>query len=430
MSATPEVIRFAGDVSIDKIEIVSLNGYGQEVTNQVIALEIYEDMFSPFISGVMAFKDSLDLVNLFPIVGEEFVNISIHTPSMTGVDKIIKGTFYIYKMSNREVQGNRNTIYELHFISQEGLVDVNKKVSVPYQGKCSDIAKDIMTSINGLESKKKLNIEESYNNTAFISNYWSPVKSINHVAEIATNKNNSPSYIFFENRNGLNFVTLESLYTPNATQTFISDNFMRKFTEDGRAYRDIQSEYQRIIEISIPKPFDYLDRMRNGMLASKMINHDITTKKFTVKNFDMLDNFPKNKHLNDYPVASSKQVRKPSAAVFNYGKYYAAFNGYTNITNSAGIQQRISLIAQSMATKVEILVPGRTDYTVGQKVVLNLNQFTPIQSSDSSTDIQDKMFSGNYVISAINHFIDRESHQCKMELIKDTFIVDLNKGGK
>ena len=85
---------------------------------------------------------------------------------------------------------------------------------------------------------------------------------------------------------------------------------------------------------------------------------------------------------------------------------------------------------QAMATRVEILVPGRTDYTVGQKVFLNLNKFNPIQSSDSSKDVQDKMFSGNYVISAINHSIDRDAHQCKMELIKDSFIVDLNKGGQ
>ena len=53
--ADSEVIRFAGDVSIDKIEIISATGYGMEVSNQVVALEIYEDLFSPFISGVLAF---------------------------------------------------------------------------------------------------------------------------------------------------------------------------------------------------------------------------------------------------------------------------------------------------------------------------------------------------------------------------------------
>ena len=33
MSANSEAIRFAGDVSIDKIEIISSNGFGQEVSN-------------------------------------------------------------------------------------------------------------------------------------------------------------------------------------------------------------------------------------------------------------------------------------------------------------------------------------------------------------------------------------------------------------
>jgi hypothetical protein len=40
------------------------------------------------------------------------------------------------------------------------------------------------------------------------------------------------------------------------------------------------------------------------------------------------------------------------------------------------------------------------------------------------------MLSGNYLIAAINHFIDREKHQCHIELIKDSFIVDLDKGAK
>ena len=127
--ADSEVIRFAGDVSIDKIEIISATGYGMEVSNQVAALEIYEDLWSPFISGVLALKDSLDLANLFPFVGEEFVNIKIHTPSFTGKDKVIDDQFVIYKMSNREMAGDRNLIYELHFISREAIVDLNKKLS-------------------------------------------------------------------------------------------------------------------------------------------------------------------------------------------------------------------------------------------------------------------------------------------------------------
>ena len=51
MQPADQALRFAGDVSIDKIEIISATGYGMEVSNQVAALEIYEDLFSPFISS-------------------------------------------------------------------------------------------------------------------------------------------------------------------------------------------------------------------------------------------------------------------------------------------------------------------------------------------------------------------------------------------
>jgi len=431
MAAESEVIRFAGDVSIDKIEIISATGYGQQVSNQVIAIEIYEDMFSPFISGVIAFKDSLDLANLFPLVGEEYVNIRIRTPSFTGKDKTIDEQFMVYKMTNREMAGDRSVIYELHFMSREAIVDLNKKVSVAYQGKCSDIAKSIMTDVkNGLESKKNINIEETPNGVKFISNWWPPVQSLNYTAGTSANTNGNSSYIFFENRKGLNFVSLESLYQKEQVQDFVYDNYMRDFTQDGRTYRNVEKEYKRVIEISIPKVYDYVERARSGMFGSRMINYDLTTKKYVVKNFDMLEDFPKEKHLNEFSPVSNKAVRRVSALTFSYPKYHGNFNNFGDVTNSKTIQKRLSLLQQAEATKVEIVVPGRTDYTVGQKVYLRLNKFNPIEGAESDGDTIDNMFSGFYIISAINHFIDREKHQCHIEIIKDTFIVDLNKGGR
>lgn len=429
MPADSEVIRFAGDVSIDKIEIISSNGFGQDVTNQVIAIEIYEDIFSPFISGVLALKDSLDLANLFPFVGEEFVNIKIHTPSFEGKDKIISDQFYIFKMSNRTKKGDRNLIYELHFISREAIVDLNKKVSKCYQGKCSDIAQSIITDkINGLETIKTAIVEETPNGVKYISNFWSPVKALNYTAENAVNRNGNASYLFFENKYGLNFVSLETLYQADASQYFTYDAFMREFTSDGRSFRSVEKEYQRIIDINIPTVFDYIDRAKSGMYASKMINYDLTTKKYVVKNFDMLNEFKNQKHLNEFAGASNNAIRRSNSMVFALPKYYGNFNNFGDVTNARSIQRRMSLIQQAEISKIEIVVPGRTDYTVGKKIYLNLNKFNPTDKEDQDT--ADNMFSGNYIISAINHFVNREKHECHMELIKDSFIVDLNKGGR
>lgn len=430
MSADNEVIRFAGDVSIDSIKIISSNGFGQDVTNQVVALEIYEDLWSPFISGVLALKDSLDLTNLFPFVGEEFVNIKIRTPSFDDKNKIISDQYYIYKMTNRVLKGDRNTIYELHFISREAIVDLNKATSKAYSGKCSDIARSIITGADGLESKKPLNIEETPNGVKFVANYWPPVQSLNYTAETSANINGAANYLFFENRYGLNFLSLDYLYKTDVVQEFVYDNYMRDFTSDGRTYRNVAKEYQRIIDISIPEVFDYMDKVRSGMYANKMTNYDLVTKKYIVKTFDMLEDFTKNAHLNEFASASKKVIRRFNAMGFVYPKYHGNFNNFGDVTNSRTIQKRMSQIRQAEATKIEIVVPGRTDYTVGQKVNVKLNKSNPIDNGDPNQDVTDTMFSGNYLISGINHFIDREKHQCHMELMKDSFIVDLDAGGK
>jgi len=64
-----QVLRFAGDVSIDKVKIITTKGFYQDVGAQVINVQFYEDLFAPFITGSLILKDSLDLVNLFPFIG-------------------------------------------------------------------------------------------------------------------------------------------------------------------------------------------------------------------------------------------------------------------------------------------------------------------------------------------------------------------------
>jgi hypothetical protein len=77
------------------------------------------------------------------------------------------------------------------------------------------------------------------------------------------------------------------------------------------------------------------------------------------------------------------------------------------------------------ANKISITVPGRTDYTVGQKVGVVLNRIEPLSPKDK--DITDKMFSGYYIIAAINHHVDREKHECYMELIKESSQMNMNR---
>jgi len=424
--SSENAIRFAGDVTIEKLELVSLNGFGQDVTNQIVAFEIYEDIFSPFITGTLALRESIDYAGLFPLVGEEYINIRIKTPTFDDKNMMIDDQFFIYKMTNRNMVGDRNVIYELHFISREAIVDMNKRISKSYEGNISDLAKEILSDkINGLETSKNILIEPTENSTKYISNYWSPVKNLNFLAECAKNGKEVPNYLFFENRYGFNFGSLDTLSLSGIKQSFTYDQYYRQINEDGTSIRNIEEQYKRIIEIDIPMLFDYIDNVQSGMLASRQITHDLTTKKYKSLTFDSYDYFEKHNSLNGNRTITSKGLRAYNSFIMQNLNHWGNFNGYHSTGPSYSAQKRISLLKQAQQNKITITVPGRMDYTVGEKIFLNLNKFNPIKDSDNHDDIVDKIFTGQYLISSINHVIDREKHECVMEVIKDSYIFNL-----
>jgi hypothetical protein len=140
----------------------------------------------------------------------------------------------------------------------------------------------------------------------------------------------------------------------------------------------------------------------------------------------MFEKFNKQNHLNKYAIASDRAIFRSNSLLVNYPRALNTFSGFGDTTNYKTFQERVSLLKQAESNKIEIVVPGRTDYTVGQKVSVTLNKVEPFSKND--TDITDKMFSGFYLVSAINHYITRESHECNMELIKDS--LQLNLDGK
>jgi hypothetical protein len=420
-----EKLKFAGEVLLDKVRIITPSGFYQDIGGQVITVQMYEDLFSPFITGSLIVKESLDLINLFPFIGEEYLELEIRTPTLEKNN--IKGTFYIYKLSNRELIGDRSVVYQLHFISIEALSDLNKKISQTFTGKVSDLVEQFVSGrTNGLESIKPFNIEPTINSTKYTSNFWSPVQNIMYLADTAINVNKTPDYIFFQNRDGFYFVSLESLYSNSTFQEFTYDNYTRDDLPGGGSVRNVQEDYKRIISISIPTGFDYMDRIRSGMLSSKMITYDITKKSYTSKNYNMFQRFDQQKHLNNFPINSDKSIFRNNALIITEQRAFANHSGFGDVTNTRTLQERNSLMKLAEANKLEITVPGRADYTVGQKIAVVLNKVEPV--SDKDEDTTDKMFSGYYIIAAINHYIDREKHECVMEVIKDSSQIDMNKG--
>lgn len=418
MADSTNDLAYAGDVNIESVEIISSKRNSLNIRNQVVSINIYEDIFSPFITGTLVVKDALDLVNFFPLVGDEQLNLKLSTPGFTGKTGVIDLKCRIYKMTDREMVGNRVVAYMLHFISSEAIMDLNLKLSKSYTGNISNIVLSILNECS-ISDPERFHIEDTINAVTYVSNYWSPVKNLNYLAEHAISKHNSPTFLFFENRNGLNFVSLGELYTFPVVRNFVYNDYSRDYIpgSDGNI-RNIEKDFSQIIDVNIPIAYDYIERMTNGAFASTLITHNITTKTYNYAGFDFLTDYADDVRLNKYPLISKNIIHSPAAAITTMHKANGVLSGNNDITNSKIFQKRRSLLTLADSAKIEITVLGRTDYTVGQKINVNFNQIKPIDKEDK--DIDDLVFSGDYIISSIKHFIDRTSHKCVFELIKDS----------
>lgn len=427
-------LRQAGDVNIGYVRITSMaNNTYFNIKNQVITIQIYEDMFSPFMTGSLIIKDSLDLINALPFSGMEYLEMEVFTPTLDTELKdqaIIKGKFYIYKITEREYIAEKNLVYQLHFISSEAVQDLSNYSSRAFEGKISDIAAKLIKQTPGLESDKALVIEPTKNNTKFISNYWSPIKCINFLLQQAVTPNNSTTYNFFENRAGFNFVSLDYLNDMKPYQEFVYGTTKDDIESGGGSHRNLTRDYKKVLELSVPSGFDYIDRIRSGTYASRMIAHDMTTKRYKTINYDYLKKFGEEKEtrLNKFPITTENVLAKVNATIMVDEIANQVFSGYGDVSNYKVQQDRVSRMKQAEANKVTITVKGRTDYTVGMKINLTVYTPKPTRETDTAEDTIDKVHSGNYLISAINHVIDKEKHECFMEIIKDSLIFDLNTG--
>jgi hypothetical protein len=427
-------IRYAGDINVAQVTIRSLITAREfNVSNQLLTIQIFEDMFSPFITGSLIFKESLDFASNFPFVGEEVIDLELFTPTFdkslpkTGV---IKGRFYIYKMADRDLLAERSLVYQLHFISIEAIKDINTKLSMGFDGKISDIAEKLIKGEDSLSTNKNTNIEETGNKTKYVSNFWSPVRNLNFLCKKAQNKQNSPTYVYFENRLGFNFISLDKLNSEKPTQYFQNTNSTDSVDPSGSSKRNLDIDYRRITELNIPITHDYMDRVTGGAYGSQILFMDIAKKEY----FNLKHSFFKDwgkegeeTRLNKYPVASNKIFTTFRATMFNDIIENTLFTDYDEVSDVRIRQKRVSRLKQAEAYKINIVVAGRTDYTVGQVVNVKNYKSEPIKGADSDEEILDNIISGNYLISTINHVIDREKHECHMQLIKDSLTINLDK---
>lgn len=272
------------DINLNKLLLVNYMGEVADLSSIFVQLNIYEDITSNCMSGLILIEDGTNLISNFPIIGQEKLIVSYNNPGLKPKEYVFS-VYKIDKIGNKE-NNDKIQMYNLLFTSSELIKDEITSISRSLKGKTSDVVYNILTQEWGLNYKGSYNIEESESIVNFVSPNWNPYKLINFFTQrsIPINKK-CPTYLFYQNMNGYNFVSYESLINKG-----VSDNWYYALSETNDGY-DIDTKVKNVNSYYIEKWIDTIDNCHKGLYSGEYTEVNLASKKLVINKYDYIKDF-------------------------------------------------------------------------------------------------------------------------------------------
>ena len=423
------------DIEISAITIVNSAGktYGLKDFGFNL-LNIYEDIFSPVTTGTIQIVDAIDLYSQLELHGHEYIRISFQKPNDNTQQTRYTKTFRIYKASNKKPSKSLAQEYVLHFCSEEKIFSNQQTISRAYKGKSvTDYVYSICRDNLKIRRVSKLDLLNNFEyaigiqDVTITRNY--PLDVIEYFASIAFNEYDSP-FLFFENRDGFNFLSLSGMFSRDAIITLNYSN--AKMTEKETSAAFVNAN--QITNFEFKNSFDMMKATQDLTYSGKLYTLDLVRQKYqkyefsaaklNKKNFIDGGNLPINNAKNrngksvlqeydsnvNFTLTNKEQTNIPKAI----SKAYRVND--TNIERT--LLQRQSQLNMLKNTSVDVIVAGNAMFSVGYVVDVNLPAFAKSASSERNLD---PYYSGKYLITKTRHVITPSGgHQTILTLAKNS----------
>lgn len=387
---------FADDIELVKLDISDLNGNTKSIGPQVAAIRIEEDITNSYVFAEIDIIDGINLLQTFPLVGEENFTFEIRFPK----NKItLKYKFNIFAVTNVGY-GQRNNVktYTLKGVSEEAIINAGSLVTKGYKDTYENIISDIVKT--NLKSSKKYTQSSTRGVHNIVMPSIKPMEAIDmlRMRSIST-KNEYAPMLFFETSQGYVFKDMVSLFGEGKAKSRQDITY---------AYRNVnvtQSEQSgTIVSFVTTEKYDTFYKLNNGAFNNIVSTFDLKTKK--IKTYE----FKYNEKRSSFEMLNEKNTNSTNFA----GKYgttpartYLAFIDSTRgdfFADRFGDRQSyVNHILQNFS-RVEITgIPGGEIPQAGGTLYLNFEQETG--SYDKNDDKKDKSATGYYFIKKLIHEI-------------------------
>lgn len=131
-----------------------------ELLPQLLQFNIYQSIFEPFLKAELTIADTIGIRSNFPLLGEEIIRVSFRDTQQlrAGADKGIPNNLEFSIVSTSQSQFDdtgKMTTYVFHLISTEAIQNSKIKLAKAYFSNYTDMIRDIVSSVDGLNSRKR-----------------------------------------------------------------------------------------------------------------------------------------------------------------------------------------------------------------------------------------------------------------------------------
>ena len=446
-------VQYAGEVEFLEVMITSPDGQSVrlDANNDVTITEInvFEDMFRHSLTGNLLITDTKEFINKFPIVGQERLTMKIKTPSpeikkediLEGeIFDFIERRFVINKVQSRDAIATGAQFYELKFISEHALVNSTKKISKSYVNSKSNIGEmveDLLKNELGLP-QDKIFVEPTLGSRSMLMQNINPHTFIQNLTKEAISKEDgSPNYVYYENKNGVFFRTLQHMYKQQSRGQF---HFGDKATDEEYDGKDVDSgkviqSYRRILDMSLINGHDLLLNAHAGMMGGNVIEQNFYHKRLETKKYNYLD----DKYYKRYDRieggiservytadslgdASPDDIENTNTSVIPISKSSDMDMSFElkktpNKRVDTILERQSRFLELTEGLKIKMDTHGYTGVAVGDVITVNVNT---IGGDDNDGNIV-KFYSGDYLIKELRHTFSPpvKTHVMTMVVVKD-----------
>ena len=420
------------DIEYMSIQLYSFEGENFDITELVTEFSLNESIHYPFIYGKIGFVDNSGLMSNLPMIGQEFISIVI---KITDYDIRLERLFFAGGLENVKPSGTGHSGIILNLIGIEQFNDANYTFSKYMPGQNTDIIKNIYDEFFG--RRLQIDLETRPGDTIYnlVIPYTTPLGAISSLLMNTWADDNTPLFLY------------DTLYQKQAMLksygSMIKDPYEFDITSLVSANADIRrgigSRYIHArsglsTNYELPQAYDTYKIMANGGYRHIIHHADYSNKTFESRNYNYKSDGPilsgdylSNRFYDEINNSLDSLEGSPMIArrYTNHNAFGSA-NPQKNLFATDQIQRSAAEQYMERMKTVTMVTQGSFHplVIVGKTVRINVQKNIPPISGDRSKEdnIIDKMNSGNYVVSSIEHKYTRQNdsnYHVIYELIRD-----------